>query len=204
MTEKPHPPTLTEQLRAQTEDLSRRVGRALYRAGVQPDWVSVVGFVIVCGGAVLLAQGQLVLAGWVIAFGALLDALDGAVARARGHGTAFGAVLDSTLDRYADGFIFASFGYYFASLNRFDLAAAALLALVGAFNVSYLRARAANPDVNLTVKVGWLSRLERLVIVVWALWLHGWLLAPALWLLAAGTNMTALQRLWFIKRHVED
>jgi CDP-diacylglycerol---glycerol-3-phosphate 3-phosphatidyltransferase len=196
--------SLTDWLRIHTGHISGALGTALHRAGVHPDWVSLAGFGMVVGGAALLANGQLVLAGWLICLSGLFDALDGAVARARGIRNPFGAVLDSVLDRYADGFIFAGFGYYFASSDQTSLFVVALLALVGSYTVSYARSRAANPDVRLTVKVGWFSRFERLALVVWGLWLHPWLLAPALWVLAVGTNLTALQRLLYIRKHIED
>lgn len=200
----PQRPTLSDWLRARTAGPAGALGAALHRAGVHPDWVSLAGVGAVVAGAGLLANGQLVAAGWLICLGGLLDALDGAVARARGAPNPFGAVLDSVLDRYADGFIFAAFGYYFASLDQPALLVAALFGLVGSYNVSYTRARAANPDAAVSVTIGWFSRFERLALVVWGLWLHTWLLAPALWLLAVGTNFTALQRLLYIRKHIED
>jgi phosphatidylglycerophosphate synthase len=200
----PPPQTLTDHLRLRTQIYSDAAGQWLHRMGVHPDWVSWTGFIGIGIGAWVLAGGRLHLAGWIFFFAALMDALDGAVARARKKNNPLGAVLDSLFDRYADGFIFASLGYYFASQNQYDLLIVALLALVGSFNVSYLRARGNNPDVQVSVKVGWFTRLERLAIIVWGLWLHPWLLIPAVWMLAIGTNLTVLQRLWYIRQHTED
>jgi CDP-diacylglycerol--glycerol-3-phosphate 3-phosphatidyltransferase len=110
-------------------------------------------------------------------------------------------VLDSTLDRYADGFIFGALGYHFASLGQQGYLLLALAALVGSFGVSYVRARAG--EAGLSVKVGWFTRLERVAAILLALLLPP-LLVPALWLLAVGTNMTALQRLWFVYRSTQQ
>jgi CDP-diacylglycerol---glycerol-3-phosphate 3-phosphatidyltransferase len=198
----PKPPqTLSDWLRVRTAQLSAVVGGALHRAGVHPDAVTLAGLVVVGVGAVLIGVGRLTLAGWVIALASLLDAADGAVARARGEVRPFGAVLDSTLDRYADGFIFLSLSYHLASQNKTEWMLLPLAALVGSFAVSYVRARAASPDVGVAVKIGLFTRFERLAVIVVALWLHPWLLMPGLWLLAAGTNITAAQRLWFVRRH---
>ena len=116
----------------------------------------------------------------------------------------FGAVLDSTLDRYADGFIFCSLSYYFAVQNQYGMMLLPLAALIGSYSVSYVRSRASNPDVQLVVKVGWFTRLERLVIMIVMLWFHQWLLIVGLWLLAVGTNITALQRLRYVYKNIED
>lgn len=192
--------TRSEQLRAVSDGWTRGIGLALHRLGVHPDAVSVAGLLTVAAGAVLVMQGQLVLGGWVIFIGSALDVVDGAVARAWGAVNPFGGVLDSTLDRYADGFIFVSLSYYFASQNQTTVMLLPLAALMGSFAVSYVRARADAPDVGVSVKVGLFSRFERLTVIVCALWFHGWLLLPGLWLLAIGTNVTVMQRLWVVRK----
>ncbi len=194
--------TFSEQMRAASAGWMGAIGRMLYRVGVHPDVVSVLGLLTVAVGAVLVAQGQFVAAGWVIFVGSALDAVDGAVARAWQQTNPFGGVLDSTLDRYADGFIFVSLSYYFASQNQTTLMLLPLAALVGSYSVSYVRARADSADVGIQATVGLFSRLERLIVVVWALWFPGWLLLPGLWLLAIGTNITAMQRLWFVRKQI--
>lgn len=195
------PKALSEHLRDYTAGWMRAIGEALQRAGVQADAVSVLGLGLVAMGAVLVCFGRLAPGGWLILLGSLLDAVDGAVARAWAQQDPFGAVLDSALDRYADGFIFASLSYYFASQNQTTLMLLPLAGLAGSYAVSYVRARADGPDVRVAVKVGLFSRFERLTVIVWALWFHGWLLLPGLWLLAVGTNVTAVQRLWFVRKH---
>ncbi len=194
--------TFSEQMRTASAGWTGVIGQVLHRAGVHPDTVSVLGLVTVAVGALLVARGQFVAAGWVIFVGSVLDVIDGAVARAWQQANPFGGVLDSMLDRYADGFIFVSLSYYFASQNQTTFMLLPLAALIGSYSVSYVRARAEAADVGVRVTVGLFSRLERLIVVVWALWFHGWLLLPGLWLLAIGTNITAMQRLWFVRKQI--
>lgn len=189
------PITLTDRLRARVQGRLSQIGLALHKAGVHPDTITIAGLVFVALAALFIAQGRLQLAGLVLLLSLPLDALDGAVARAMERKDKFGALLDSTLDRYADGFIFAALGYYFAVQDQFNLMLLALAALLGSFVVSYVRARAG--EAGISVKIGLFTRFERVVALLVAL-LIPVLLAPGLVLLAVGTNFTGLQRLWFV------
>jgi CDP-diacylglycerol--glycerol-3-phosphate 3-phosphatidyltransferase len=189
--------------RKATAKLRQNIGEGIHKLGIHPDAVSLAALLFCLFAAIAIADGRFVLAGWLMLASGFFDIADGAVARVRGEARVFGAVLDSTLDRYADGFIFFSFSYYFASQNRMEWMLLSFAALMGSYVVSYVRARASGADVNVTVKNGWFTRLERLMIVIIALWLHNWLLLPALWLLAIGTNITALQRLWIVRQKTE-
>jgi CDP-diacylglycerol--glycerol-3-phosphate 3-phosphatidyltransferase len=120
------------------------------------------------------------------------------VARAMGRQDKFGGILDSTLDRYADAFIFGGLSYYFAVHDQFDHMLLALAALTGSLVVSYVRARAG--EAGLSVKVGLLDRFVRVIIIV-AVLLVPPLLTLGLWILAVGTNFTALQRMWYVYRN---
>lgn len=196
----PPPITFTDRVRALTARSLNAVGMALHRAGIHPDTISLAGLALVLAAALIIAGGRPTLGGVMLVVALPLDALDGAVARARGDTSGFGGVLDSTLDRYADGFIFSGVGYYFASIDRLDGLALALAALVGSYAVSYVRARAG--EAGLSVKIGWFSRLERSLVLIPALLIPA-LLIPALVLLAAGTHITGLQRVWFVYRQTE-
>lgn len=193
-----HPRTPQDRARHAVSRLSGFLGGSLHRIGVHPDWVTWTSLAAAGVAALFVVRGQLILAGWWLFFSGFLDVMDGAVARARRTQNPFGSLLDATVDRYADGFIFASLGYTFAQQDRLDFMLLSLVALAGSYAVSYVRARAASPDVNVLVRVGWFTRLERVVLVILALWFHEWLLIPALWLLAVGTNLTAMQRLWYV------
>ena len=197
------PRTLTDQLRKLTIGPLNRCGGALARLGIHPDWVTVAGLALVAVAALSLARGELLAGGIILLFSLPLDALDGAVARAMGRTGAFGMVLDSTLDRYADGLIFGALGYYFAVQGRPDMLALALAALVGSYLVSYVRARADDIKVGVTTTVGLFTRLERVVVILIMTIGSGLLRSPlplevGLLVLALGANFTALQRLWHV------
>ena len=134
--------------------------------GIHPDLITITGLILVAIASVLIAGGLFLIGGVVLLISLPLDAIDGAVARAMKRTGAFGMVLDSTLDRYADGFIFASLSYYFAVQDRFDMMAFALLALVGSFLVSYVRARADDAKVGVATKVGLFTRVERVLVIL--------------------------------------
>ncbi|MDD9954916.1 MAG: CDP-alcohol phosphatidyltransferase family protein [Anaerolineaceae bacterium] len=174
-----------------------RVGLALHRLGVSADAVTLAGFALTLLAALFIARGRLQEGGLLLLISLPLDALDGAVARAAQRDSRFGGVLDSTLDRYADAAMFAALVYYFASLGQMEHLALALLALVGSYGVSYVRARAGEAGIEL--REGLFTRLERVLVLLLALLIPG-LLLPGLWLLALGCNLTALQRLWLVYR----
>ncbi len=195
-----HPITFQDRVRALTSRALAQAGGALWRLGIGPDAITVAGLVVVAIAAVCIAQGRLQIGGIILILGLPLDALDGAVARAMGRKGRFGAVLDSTLDRFADGLIFSGFAYYFAAQGALDYLLLALASLVGSFVVSYVRARAGEAD--LAVRIGLLDRLVRLILILAAL-LVPVLLVPVLWVLAIGGNFTALQRLWYVYQHLD-
>jgi CDP-diacylglycerol--glycerol-3-phosphate 3-phosphatidyltransferase len=196
-----HPVTLQDRVRAFTARWMERIGTALHRAHIHPDFITLLGLVFVLVAAVFIARGQLQLGGLILLLGLPLDALDGAVARAMGRAGKFGSVLDSTLDRYADSFIFAALGYYYASQDRLDYLLLAMAALIGSFGVSYVRARAG--EAGISVRVGLFDRMVRIIIILTMLLISS-LAELGLGVLAIGTNFTALQRLWYVyKLHRE-
>ena len=177
------------------------LGAGLARAGVSADMITVIGTLGAVGGSVgLLANGYWFAGTLVITFFVLLDMVDGAVARARGGGTAFGAVLDSTSDRVADAAVFGSIAWYFALHGQRWMLLAALLCLILGALTSYIRARAEAAGLSATVGVA--ERAERLIIVLVGTGLTGfpglhlpYVLAIALWLLVAASTITVVQRL---------
>jgi CDP-diacylglycerol---glycerol-3-phosphate 3-phosphatidyltransferase len=199
MTTQP-PVTFTDRVRKQFAGMVAAAGMRVHRMGIHPDWITVVGLIVVTVGSVFIAQGQFLIAGVLMLISLPLDALDGAVARAMQRTDRRGAVLDSTLDRYADSFIFAGFGYYYAAQGRLDYLLLSFAAMIGTFVVSYVRARAGEAD--LSVKIGIFSRLERVVVLLIMLFVPA-LIPPGLWVLAIGTNFTGMQRLWYVYKHLD-
>jgi CDP-diacylglycerol--glycerol-3-phosphate 3-phosphatidyltransferase len=182
------------------------MGRALVRVGVSPDTVTLLGTAAIVVSSVLLtARGYLALATVVITLSALLDVLDGAMARARGPSSRYGALLDSVMDRVADGAIFGGLAWWLARTGQWTLVALTLVCLVGGQVISYIRARAEGLGFDATVGIA--ERMERLIIIglgalTTGLGLH-WGLAVALWILVVLTMVTAVQRLTHVKRQAQ-
>ena len=152
---------------------SPRSSRGLARAGVTPDMVTIAGTLGAVAGAVaLFGTGHLFWGTVAVTFFVLLDLLDGALARARGGGSVFGAVLDSTGDRAADAAIFASLTWWFSGAgdNRL-LVLLSLLCLVLGILTSYVKARA--EGVGMPCNVGIVERLERLLLALFGTGLSG-------------------------------
>lgn len=190
----------TGSLRSGAARVFYPLARALLRLHVSPNAVTVAGTVGVLVGAGLATQGWL-LAGLVVAtLSALTDAVDGIMARILNRPSRFGALLDSTMDRIADGAVFAAVAYWMAVTGDRLSVVAALVCLVVGQVVSYVKARA--EGLGMTCDVGWIERLERLVILGLGGLVSGlgfdWGLPVALWLLAVLSVITAGQRI----RHV--
>lgn len=206
----PTPPvTLTDRLRVWTATPLNAVATRLHRWGVHPDVITTFGLVLVGVASIFIGLGELQIGGLILIAGLPLDALDGAVARVMQRKGRFGAVLDSTLDRFADGFIFAALSYHFARVGRPDMILWAQAALIGSFGVSYVRARADEVDVSVKVNIGFFTRFERLAVIVAMLIVPGILLIPALLevgviVLAVGTTVTTIQRLYYVYRTLKQ
>jgi len=203
------PRTRTDRLRALTRAPLEGSAVIVARLGLHPDWITVLGLILVAVAALFIARGEFLTAGLILLLSLPLDALDGAVARASGRTGAFGMVLDSTLDRYADGFILAAFSYYFAEQDRADLMVLALASLIGAFLVSYVKARAEDAKVAVSASVGLFTRMERVLALLIMTIAAGLLesIAPleiGLLFLAVGANLTALQRLRYVYTTLKD
>jgi CDP-diacylglycerol--glycerol-3-phosphate 3-phosphatidyltransferase len=176
------------------------LGRALLRAGVSPNVVTVAGTIGVIAGAYLAAIGQLVWAVVVVTLSALTDVMDGSMARARGTASKFGALLDSTMDRVADGAVFAALAIFYR--DEVPTLLAVLICLVAGQVVSYVKARA--EGLGYSCNVGLVERAERLISIgVGALLTGfgvGWGLPVVLWLLAAASIFTVVQRMAHVAR----
>lgn len=183
-------------------------GERLARAGVTPDAVTVVGTVgSVAGALVFFPQGWFFVGTLVIWFFVMLDSVDGAVARARGTSSRFGALLDSTCDRVADAAVFGALVWWFAGEGDSKaLLLAALLSLVFGWLTSYIKARA--EGLGMTCNVGIAERAERLIIILVGTGLDGlgvpYVLAIALWVLVVLTAITVGQRFVEVKKQSNE
>lgn len=195
---------LSVSVKAGTVRLLDPLSRALLRIGVTPNAVTVLGTLGVGVGAIgFAARGSLVWAVVIVTLSGLTDVMDGAMARARGTSSRFGALLDSTMDRVADGMVFGSLAYLYR--DETPTLIAVLLCLVAGQVVSYVKARA--DSLGLDASKGMVERAERLILTGVGGLLTGfgvgWGLPAALWLLAAGSIFTVGQRMWQASRSTE-
>jgi CDP-diacylglycerol---glycerol-3-phosphate 3-phosphatidyltransferase len=190
---------MLNNFRAQISRVTAPLGTRLARAGVTPDAVTLAGTLgAVAGALVFFSQGWFFVGTLVVWFFVMLDMVDGAVARARGSSTAFGAVLDSTADRVADAAVFGALAWWFAGRGHSpSLLLASMLCLVLGALTSYVKARA--EGIGLSCNVGFAERAERLIIALVGTGLDGlgvpYVQAVALWLLVGLSTLTVGQRL---------
>ncbi|MFF4777229.1 phosphatidylinositol phosphate synthase [Microtetraspora fusca] len=182
------------------------LGRVLARHGISPDVVTAVGTLgVVAAALTLFPMGHLFWGALAITIFVLADLLDGVLARmSGGTGSKWGAFLDSTLDRLGDAAIFSGLILHFILEDEPEivLAGVALFCLVAGALVSYAKARA--EGLGMTANVGIAERGERLVVILVATGLSGlgvpYILAAGLWLLAAASAVTVVQRMVHVYR----
>lgn len=217
-------PSLKRRIQDGARTVLAPLARALASAGVSADFLTVMGVVLSVGAGLAFFEGGFRGGATLAAMAGLCDVLDGAVARQTGRVSRFGAFLDSTLDRFAEGLLLTGIaGFYVVNLVELvmspDLAVeqiqrgleprtwavvalTGMLALVGSFMVSYTRARA--EGLGLECKVGWFERPERMVLIILAgAFGVGPVMPAALILLVVMSFVTATQRVvhvWKITR----
>jgi CDP-diacylglycerol---glycerol-3-phosphate 3-phosphatidyltransferase len=193
-------------LNAGAADVRARAREALIESRLTPNAISMTGLVLNVVAAVLVTQRLFFLAGVAFIVGSIMDTLDGRYSRMSGKGTPFGAFLDSTLDRIEEGIVLTAIAAYFAEVKQDSLAVAAVVVTVlGSLMVSYTRARA--EALGVECKVGIATRAVRVVILsIGLVFARGAgildveLLAPAIYLMAALTAFTVLQRIFHVRR----
>lgn len=210
-----------DRARDMAHDVVRPVVQGLARAGITANFVSATGAGLSLCAALAFFEGGFRLGSSLLIASGVCDILDGELARETKSVSAFGAFLDSTLDRMAEGFVLIGIGGFYV-VNLVDLAAnptrvlhdlsrgleprtwavvalTALVALLGSFLVSYTRARA--EGLGFECKVGWFERPERIVLLIIAgLFGVGPLMPGALLVLALLSFFTAGQRVLHVYR----
>src|ERR687887_2392125 len=173
----------------------------LIESRLTPNAISLTGLALCVVAAVLVWEEYFFLGGVAFIVGSVCDTLDGRYSRMSGKGTSFGAFLDSTLDRIEEGLVLTAVGAYFARTGDDLAAAACVLAVLASLMVSYTRARA--EALGVECKVGIADRPVRVVILSAGLvfaWLD--LLAPAVYVLAALSVVTVVQRIMHVRREL--
>jgi CDP-diacylglycerol--glycerol-3-phosphate 3-phosphatidyltransferase len=177
----------------------------LIESRLTPNTISITGLVLNVAAAVLVTQRLFFLAGLTFIVGSVMDTLDGRYSRMSGKGTAFGAFLDSTLDRIEEGLVLTAVAAYFSARGDDLAVAATVIVVLGSLMVSYTRARA--EALGVECKVGFATRPVRVVVLSAGLvFARGAgigdfeLLAPAIYVMAALTALTVVQRVWHVRQ----
>ena len=179
----------------------------LIESRLTPNAISLTGFALNLAAAGLVVGRMFFLAGIAFTVGSVMDTLDGRYSRMSGKGTPFGAFLDSTLDRLEEGIVLTAVAAYFASRHNQVAVAAVVAGVLASLMVSYTRARA--EALGVACKVGLAPRPVRVVILSIGLLFargasigHFELLAPAVYVLAALSAITVVQRIAFVRREL--
>lgn len=176
------------------------IGRSVGGLGITPNMISLFGFFGNVLAAWLITRDELLIAGIVYAIFSALDLVDGAVARATGLASPFGAVFDAVLDRSSEALVLAACGWYFSERGEQIQAGFAYAAIFGSIAVSYMRARA--EVVGLSMRDGLFRRQERVALLSLGLLFNG--LTVVVVALAVLANFTALQRFWALRSGLRD
>jgi CDP-diacylglycerol--glycerol-3-phosphate 3-phosphatidyltransferase len=174
------------------------IARGLLRLGITPNTITAIGFLLSTVAAVFASQGKFTIAGLILLVAAPLDVVDGSMARLIGTPSAYGSLIDSVTDRYSELVVFGGMMFYFVNTQNTVAAMLVYIAAAGSVLVSYVKARA--EGLNLSAKVGLLTRVERLIILINCLIIN--IPMVALWIIAVLANFTAIQRLLYVRRQV--
>ena len=185
--------------------------KGMIKIGLTPNTVTTLGFVLNCVVAWMFVKAALAfevqggdaycLIGWggaLILFAGLFDMMDGRLARLGGMSSTFGALWDSTLDRYSELVTLFGIVLVFIKAGWFWMGVVTFLAMIGSVMVSYVRARAEGLDIE--CKVGLMQRPERVVVTALVTIVAGaaqnlWWLAGGMIVIAVLANITAFWRI---------
>ena len=178
---------------------------------VHPNVISTIGFVVTCASGYFFHQHMVSRAGLLILLGGVFDLFDGTVARRTGLASSFGAFYDSTLDRLSEIVVYLGllslYNDYRLALGDVAMIYWIVGAMAGSLMISYTRARA--EALKIKCSVGLMQRPERVILIGFAalifgervyLGQQGIVLKAEIILLAILTNLTAVQRIWWVYR----
>jgi len=192
--------TFTDYLRLWFKWVLDPLGGFFNRLGLTPNMMTMLGLMGNSVGAYYLARGEMLTGGILVLLMTPIDALDGTMARLRGESGDFGAFVDSVTDRYSELIIYGGLLYHFLSLGEPLGGLLVFGAAAGSVLVSYVKARA--EGLGYEAKVGLLTRVERYLVLAPALVFNQ--LFIGLWIIALFANITALQRIWYVRRQAHE
>jgi CDP-diacylglycerol---glycerol-3-phosphate 3-phosphatidyltransferase len=187
---------MLKHYKASLTRLGDPVARALLRAHVRPNHLTLVGLGVSILAACAFAQGSLRTGAALLTLAGLFDFFDGSLARLANSVSAFGAFLDSVVDRYSDLVVLLGVVLYYHRGADTTGVFLTIGALVGTIMTSYTKARA--QSIGVACEIGLIERPERLIVLIAGAAFN--VLTPAMIALAVLTNLTALQRILYTRR----
>lgn len=198
-----------------------KILRLFLRFNLNPNFLTTVALFISIFAGYFFAIGKFITGGILTLLSGIFDTIDGKIARMTNRVTKFGALYDSTLDRYAEVIVFFGIGVYLIKYGFYITSVAAVFAIGGSMMVSYIRARA--EGLGFECNIGWMRRAERIVLLGFSsifYFLHDYFvkffdalfeyfdfdlpayppmpLSIAIYIMAVLTNITAFQRLHYV------
>jgi len=174
--------------------LTQPVVRILAKTPITPNAITWLGFLLAAGAAALIITGHLFAAGFLVLIAGFFDMLDGALARSTDRTTAFGSVLDSTLDRLSEAVLLIGILVLYAGGQSITGVLLVFVALLASQLVSYIRARAEAS--GLECQVGWFTRPGRVIVLALGLLLNQ--IVIALGIIVLFSFITIVQRLAYV------
>ncbi|UCE19294.1 MAG: CDP-alcohol phosphatidyltransferase family protein [Gemmatimonadota bacterium] len=189
---------LPQKLKEWFRNLLKPIGTLCTRLGIHPHVLTITGLVISCSAGFTFGLGFFRWAGLFVIISGIFDMLDGHTARISGKKSSFGALFDSTIDRYAELVVFIGLAIYYMNHPHPALIIIILLAISGSMMVSYVKARA--EGLNMECTIGLMQRPERIVYLGFGAMIFGntILFQIILGVIAVFTNVTAVQRVYYI------
>lgn len=188
--------TLTDYLRLWFKWVLDPLGGFFNSLGITPIMMTMLGLLGNTVGAFYLARGEMLTGGLLVALMTPIDALDGTMARLRGEASDWGAYVDSVTDRYSELIIYGGLLYHYLVIGEPLGGMLTFAAAAGSVLVSYVKARA--EGLGYEARVGLLTRAERYIVLAPSLIFNQ--LYIGLGILAVLANITALQRIWYVRR----
>jgi CDP-diacylglycerol--glycerol-3-phosphate 3-phosphatidyltransferase len=194
--EKPITWSLEMFLRKTFKGVIDPVAKFLLHIGFKPNMITYLGLILTSVAAYLIIIDKITLAGIVLLVGAPLDVVDGSMARLLGQSSKYGAFIDSVTDRYSELVLLGGLLVHYVVKTNILGCILVFIAAGGSVMVSYTKARAEALGYN--AKIGILTRVERLIVMIGCLIFN--IPMVALWIIAVLANITAIQRIWFVRK----
>ncbi len=178
------------------------ISKILSEKRVSPNFITFLGTAVSLIAGILFYFGKTFFAGLTVILTGLMDIIDGQVAKLSGKETKFGGVLDSSLDRYSEIFIYTGISLLFFKNGDEITSLVAFFALVGSMLVSYVKARA--EGAGIFIKSGFFQRAERFVFISAGSILGVEILKVFMYIIALVSHITAIQRLVMARIYLKE